>query len=352
MLAYPLPDERLDRGRHGSHLWGPPCRTILRHEGSAPLSHIAVIIPCFNEERHIAGVISAIPASARTIIVIDDGSTDGTRGVLERLHDPRLVLITHDRKQGVGAAVVSGYREALTRNADICVKMDGDGQMSPEHLPALLERVVTGQADYAKGNRFWDISALARMPKRRLLGNGFLSFFVKLVSGYWSILDPTNGYTAIRTVVLKRMNFARLARGFFFEISLLIELNILGAIVEDVSMPAKYGDERSSLRLGRVLMTFPYLLLTGLTRRFVWRYILQDFNALTICVLYGIPSVLFGTFFGAYRWYLSIATGRPATAGTIILAALPIILGFQGLLTALVLDMFYQPRRGFRGTLS
>ena len=308
------------------------------------MSHIPDIIPCFNEERHIAGVIASVPPSVRTIIAIDDGSTDGTRAVLDRLSDPRLVRVTHERRRGIVAAVVTCYREALARSVDICVKMDGDGQMSPEHLPAILEGVVTGQADYANGNRFWDIAALARMPKRRLLGNGFLSFFVKLVSGYWSILDPTNGYTAIRSVVLKRMNFARLGRGFFFEISPLIELNILGAIVEDVSMPSKYDDEESSLRLSRVLVTFPYLLLTGLTRPFVWRYLLQDFNALTVCVLYGIPCVLFETCFGTYRWYLSIATGHPATAGTIILAVLPIILGFQGLLTALVLDMFCQPR--------
>ncbi|PYM96563.1 MAG: glycosyl transferase family 2 [Candidatus Rokuibacteriota bacterium] len=305
---------------------------------------IVVIIPCFNEEPHIARVISSVPPSVRTIVVVDDASTDGTRGVLERLRDARLVLVAHDRNQGVGAAVISGYREAMARDADICVKMDADGQMSPEYLPSLLERVVAGRADYAKGNRFWDIAALARMPRARLLGNSLLSFFVKLVSGYWSILDPMNGYTAIRSVVLKQLNFARLARGFFFETSMLIELNILGAVVEDVPMPARYGDEESSLRLSNVLGTFPFLLLKGLARRFIWRYVLQDFNALTACVLCGIPCILFGTIFGAYRWWLSIATGTPATAGTIILAALPIILGVQWLLTALVLDMLYQPK--------
>lgn len=312
-------------------------------ESSPP--HVALIIPCFNEQRHIAQVIASVPPSIRTIIVVDDASTDGTRAVVEGLQEPRVVLVALDRNQGVGGAVISGYREALTRGADICVKMDGDGQMPAEHLASLLECVVSGRADYAKGNRFWDMGALARMPKARLLGNGVLSFLVKLVSGYWSILDPTNGYVAIRSAVLKQMNFRRLSRGFFFETSMLVELNILGAVVEDVPMPARYGDEESSLSLRKVLITFPPLLVRGLARRFLWRFVLQDFNALTVGVLCGVPCILFGTAFGAYRWWLSITSGTPATAGTIILAALPIILGFQWLLTALVLDMLYQPRR-------
>jgi dolichol-phosphate mannosyltransferase len=202
---------------------------------------------------------------------------------------------------------------------------------------------VRGEADYAKGNRFRDVEALRAMPRLRLVGNGVLSFLTKLVSGYWSIFDPTNAYTAIRGEMLRRLNFANLAKRYFFETSMLIELNIQGAVVRDVDMPARYGDETSSLRVRSVAAQFPGLLVRGLVRRFFWRYMIRDFNALTLCVLAGVPSIIFGVSFGAYHWWRSIATGVPATTGTVILATLPIILGVQFLLVAFVLDMLYQP---------
>jgi hypothetical protein len=172
-----------------------------------------------------------------------------------------------------------------------------------------------------------------------------LSFLTKLVSGYWSILDPTNGYTAVRSDALRRLDLSRLGRRYFFETSMLVELNILGASVRDVDMPARYHGETSSLKLRTVTVQFPFLLIRSLTQRFFWRYVMRDFNALTVCVLAGMPSVVFGALFGAYHWWRSVATGVPATAGTTFVAALPIILGVQCLLVALVLDILYEPRR-------
>jgi hypothetical protein len=183
------------------------------------------------------------------------------------------------------------------------------------------------------------------MPRVRLIGNGLLSFLTKLASGYWSVFDPTNGYTAIRGDVLARLDIESLADRYFFESGMLIQLNTLGAVVRDVDMEARYGDETSSLRVWRILLEFPGLLIGGLLRRFFWRYLVRDFNVLTLCVLTGVPAVLFGVIFGAYHWARSVATGVPATAGTTVLAALPILLGSQCLLTALVLDVIYQPRR-------
>jgi len=307
--------------------------------------HVAVVLPCFNVERHIKRVISSVPEFVRTVIAVDDHSLDGTRAALAAIRDPRLVIVMHERNQGVGGAVLSGYQAALERNADVCVKMDGDGQMSPDDLPALLQPIALGEADYAKGNRFHDVERLATMPKMRLVGNGFLSFATKLVSGYWSIFDPTNGYTAIRSEVLRRLDMTKIQRRYFFETSMLVELNILGAVVQDVEMPARYGDETSSLRIRNVLAQFPPLLIRGLLRRFFWRYMIRDFNALTLCVLAGVPLVLFGLVFGLLRWWQSEASGVPATAGTVILAALPFLVGFQCLLIALVLDTLQQPSR-------
>ncbi|HEV2129622.1 MAG TPA: glycosyltransferase, partial [Longimicrobiaceae bacterium] len=307
--------------------------------------HIAVVLPCYNEERHLAGVLAALPEMVRTIVVVDDGSTDGTAELLGRVTDPRLVTIRHPRNEGVGAAMASGYRAALEQGAEICVKMDGDGQMSAEHLPTLIAPLLRREADYSKGNRFRDLEALARMPRLRLIGNGVLSFLTKLVSGYWTVFDPTNGYTAIHGSVLRRLNVARLDRRYFFETSMLIELNIHGAVVRDVEIPARYADETSSLRVWAEVLRFPPLLVRGFARRFFWRYMIRDFNVLTLCVLAAVPLLLFGVLFGGYHWWLSTATGIPATAGTTILAALPIILGFQCLLSAVMLDMLYQPAR-------
>lgn len=317
-----------------------------RHSDPGSNPHVAVIVPCYDEERHVAAVIAGVPALVRTIVVVDDASRDGTLDAAARAGDPRVVAVRHDANQGVGGAVITGYRVALERGADVCVKMDGDGQMDASDLTELIRPVVEGRADYAKGNRFRRLRELSTMPTVRLFGNSVLSFATKLVSGYWSNLDPTNGYTAISADALRAIDLERLDRRYFFETSMLIELNVRGARVQDVEMAARYGDEQSKLRPWRTATSFLPLLVRGLTRRFFWRYLIQDFNALTVCVLAGVPAIAFGVVFGGYHWWKSIATGVPATAGTTILAALPILLGFQCLLTAFVLDMLYQPRPG------
>lgn len=306
---------------------------------------IAVVIPCHNEEDYVAGVVGGIPDFVRTVVVVEDGSTDGTRRVIESLEDPRLVPILHDESHGFGGAMIAGYRAALEAGADVVVKMDGDGQMWPEDLEKLLAPVLEGRADYAKGNRFAQLKALQSMPRVRLLGNSALSFLTKLASGYWSIFDPTNGYTAIRRQTLEQLDLGRLSKKWFFQIDILIDLNIQGAVIRDVDIPARYADEKSDLHEWTIARKWPFLLAWGLLRRFYWRYVIRDFNVLTLCTLAGIPLLVFGVAFGAYHWTRSVQTGVPATAGTVLLAALPVILGFQCLLTALALDVLYQPRR-------
>lgn len=300
---------------------------------------VAVVIPCFNVERHVEAVIRGLPSWVRHVVCVDDASPDRSAAVIEALADPRVKLVRLPKNLGVGGAMKAGYAEAFRLGATVAVKMDGDGQMDPAHLPALLEPVRAGEADYAKGNRFAEPDALVAMPKARLLGNVGLSFLTKAASGYWNVFDPTNGYTALSRAAYGRLRLARVSDGYFFESDLLVELNIAGAVVADVDMPARYGDEVSSLRISRVLFSFPWRLLRGCTRRFVWRYLVADFGLVTLCVLSGLPLFAFGLGFGLWRWWLSYATGVPATAGTVILAALPVILGFQLLLTALQLDV-------------
>lgn len=311
---------------------------------------VAVVIPCFRVAGQIADVVRSIPPGYGPIICVDDASPDDIAGVLDRLDDPRVVYVRHERNRGVGGAVKTGWAEALARGADVCVKMDGDGQMRGEDLDVLVAPVLDGSADAAKGNRFVDHEALRDMPTVRLVGNAMLSFAVKAVSGYWNVLDPTNGFLAVRSSVLRRLEVERLADRYFFETSLLVELNICRARVADVALPAIYGDAGSSLRVRHVVATFPAMLVRAMLRRFYWRYVIEDFGVVSVGVLLGLPMMLFGILFGGWRWADSVQSGVPATAGTVIVAALPIILGVQLLLVALVLDVLGSPtvKRGRR----
>jgi hypothetical protein len=223
--------------------------------------------------------------------------------------------------------------------------MDADGQMDPEYLPHLIEPLVAGRADYAKGNRFHDAAALRRMPLARRLGNAGLSFLIKAASGQWNIFDPTNGYTAIHRSALEGLEIARLHPRYFFESSMLIRLREIGALVEDVPMPALYNGETSHLSAVRALVEFPALLLREGVKRVLWQYFVADFNAVSLFLVCGIPLALFGFVFGAYHWIVNSRAGTFASTGTVMLAVLPLILGFQLLLQALVLDVQNTPRR-------
>ena len=328
----------------------PPSSGWRRRAGDGPPPHVAVVIPCYRVAAHVADVVRSIPAAYDTIVCVDDASPDDVAGALAALADPRVVYVRHERNRGVGGAVMTGWGEALARGADVVVKMDGDGQMRGEDLDALVAPVLDGSADMTKGNRFVDHAALRAMPRVRLVGNALLSFGVKAVSGYWNVLDPTNGFVAVRADVLRRLDFGWLAERYFFETSLLVALNVARARIADVALPARYGDAPSSLRVRHVAVTFPWLMLRSLGRRFYWRYLIEDFGVVSVSVLLGLPLLLFGMAFGAWHWAQSVRTGVPATAGTVFVAALPIILGVQLLLVGLVLDVLASPtvKRGRR----
>ena len=314
-------------------------------------SDVAIIIPCYRVAGRVSAVIRSIPAHYRTIICVDDASPDDAAQEILALQDPRVQLIRHPRNRGVGGAMKSGFAAAMGAGAEVCVKMDGDGQMSGDDLDALVAPVLNGEADYAKGNRFVDLDALRSMPRMRLFGNAVLSFVSKLASGYWNMLDVNNGFIAVRADILREVDMRALDERYFFETSLLIELNIRRATVVDVEMPARYNGEPSSMRLGRILLTFPRLLVKGLLRRFYWRYLIEDFGVVALSVIFGVPLLLFGLIFGLYHWGDTQRTGQPATTGTVFLAALPIILGFQLLLAALLVDVLASPsgkRRALR----
>jgi dolichol-phosphate mannosyltransferase len=312
----------------------------------------AVIIPAYRAADTISKVLGGIPAWVDAIYVVDDASPDETRARVQAVADPRVRLLAHDVNRGVGGAMVTGYRQALREGADICVKMDADDQMDPGHLSQLIEPLTARRADYTKGNRFHDTEALERMPLLRKVGNAGLSFLIKAASGQWHIFDPTNGYTAIHRTALASLDLRQLHPRYFFESSVLISLRRIGAVVEDVPMPARYGDEPSHLRIGRVLTEFPWLLIRQGMRRILWQYFVADFNAVSLFLLAGSPLVLYGALFGLYHWVESYRRNILTPTGTVMLAVLPLILGFQLLLQALVLDVQSVPQRPLQTRLA
>ena len=307
---------------------------------------LAVVVPCFNVESHIAGVIGGLPAWVAEIVAVDDGSTDGTLAVLRQLAstNPRLRVIARERNGGVGAAMSTGYRAALEGDADFIVKMDGDGQMNGAELPRLLQPLVEGRADYAKGNRFRHVRDLGRMPRARLFGNVVLTFMTKLVSGYWRVFDAQNGYTAITRDALDALPLDRLDPTYAFENSMLALLNVESRPVADVAMPAVYRDERSSMRVTRVLFSFPPRLAGMLVRRLFLKYLVYDVSPIAVYASFGSLLLAFAISFGGYHWWQSIRTGIPAATGTTVVALLTFLMGYMLLLQAVNLDITQSPR--------
>ena len=306
--------------------------------------HITVVIPCYNEEKFIGPLISSLPSLIDTIIVVDDCSQDETSRMAESQNDERVLVLKTPYNQGVGGATKEGYRKALDIGSDIVVKMDGDGQMSPAYLPDLLDPILEDGYMYTKGNRFLCPDALPHMPRHRLFGNIVLTFMNKLGSGYWHIFDPCNGYTAIKAEVLRKLDLAAIHKRYFFESDMLVQLNCNRVPVKDVAMKAKYGGEESSLNPLKIGFTFPFLMLRKFFHRVYIKYILRDFSPIALFLFLGLILFSGGTIVGIYLWIRSIITEHPTPTGTIMLALVPMILGFQLLLQAVVLDIQDTPR--------
>ncbi|ANY77712.1 glycosyl transferase family 2 [Microvirga ossetica] len=248
--------------------------------------------------------------------------------------------------------MIRGYREAIEMDLDVVIKIDGDGQMDPVLLGQFADPIVHGLADYTKGNRFYSPEFLEQMPKVRVFGNAILSFMTKLSCGYWDIFDPTNGYTAISARVLRIMNLDRLHERYFFESDMLFRLNIIRAKVVDIPMLAKYADEESGLKISKIIGPFMLGHLKNMAKRIGYNYYLRDFNVASLELLSSILLISFGTVFGLYKWVTESAQGDVATAGAVMISALPIIIGVQLLLAALSYDVSSVPREAIHPNLS
>ncbi len=301
---------------------------------------IAVVIPCYRVRSHVLGVIAAVPVFVRFIICVDDCCPEGSGAhILAHAADPRVRVIRNDVNLGVGGAMIRGFQEALSLNADIVAKIDGDGQMDPQLLPRFVAPIIGGKADYVKGNRFISIESVRQMPWPRLFGNSVLSLLTKLSSGYWHLFDPNNGYVCCHAEVLKRLPLNKISRRYFFESDMLFRLGVARALVIDVPMAAVYGDEKSSLRIGKVIAPFLFNHVRNFAKRLLYRYFLLDFNIASVELLCGLALIAFGVGVGGVAWYDSIRDGLPATAGTVMLAALPFMTGMQFLISAINFDV-------------
>ena len=314
-------------------------------ENPAP-PRVAVVIPCYRVSKQLAGIVNAIGPEVWRIYCVDDACPENSRQVIERLvaENTRVQGLSHPQNQGVGAAVVTGYKQALADGADIIVKLDGDGQMDPSRIPELVEPLIRGEADYVKGNRFFHLDSLKAMPVVRLIGNAGLSFLSKISSGYWNLFDPTNGFTAIQASIARQLPLNKLNPRYFFESDMLFRLNTLRAVVLEVPMDARYGDETSSLSVSNALVRFPFCHARNFFKRIFYNYFLRGFSIASVNLVVGLALLTFGLTFGISRWIASAEANVLASPGTVMVAALPIILGTQLVLSFVSFDMENVPR--------
>jgi dolichol-phosphate mannosyltransferase len=307
---------------------------------------IAVVIPCYKVAKHILEVIEKMPSLVWRIYIIDDACPEDSGKLVEtKISDGRVRVFYHKKNLGVGGAVMTGYHSAIGDGADVIVKLDGDGQMDPELIQYFIAPILSGEADYTKGNRFYDLERIHTMPSIRLFGNAVLSFMTKLSSGYWNLFDPTNGYTAIHADVAKILPFQKISQRYFFETDMLFRLNTLRAVVVDIPMHAKYQEEISGLKISNIISEFLLKHMCGFLKRIFYNYYLRDLSLASIELPLGLLMLSFGIGFGGYHWIDSLKSDVATSAGTVMLAAMPTLMGLQLVLAFLGTDINSVPKR-------
>jgi glycosyltransferase involved in cell wall biosynthesis len=300
---------------------------------------IAVVIPAFKVRDHILTTLAAIGPEVAAIYVVDDACPESTgEHVRKNCADARVRVIRVERHLGVGGATTRGYREALGEEMDILVKLHADGRMDPARIPSIVRPLLDGQADYAKGNRFFDLDDVTGVPWRSRVGNSVESFVTKVATGYWDITDPANGFTALHGTVARAIGLDKLARDGSFESDVLFRLAMLRAVVVDVPMPVRITRNEPRAR-------FPRSFFSRTLKRVAYGYFLRDFNAGTALFLAGVFLMLVGSWYGGTQWYTAAASGFPASPGTVMLAALPVLVGAQLLIAAFHYEVTNVPRR-------
>jgi len=301
---------------------------------------VGIVIPSYKVKNQISEVINKLIAFDFSIYVVDDKCPENSGKFVEDNYSKDNIKVLYNKVNlGVGGAVKTGYKQALKDGCEIIVKLDGDGQMDPELIPNLIAPIINKEADYVKGNRFFNLESLRKMPFFRLIGNSILSLLNKGVNGYWDILDPTNGFTAIHKNALNLLNLDKIDNRYFFESDMLFRLNTIKAVVQDMPMNSLYSNEKSNLNIFKVLFEFPPKYFVRFIKRIFYTYFLRNLNIATFELIFGLVLFIFGIVFGILKWNESVNTGIVASTGTVMIAVLPIILGFQLLLSFLNYDI-------------
>lgn len=301
---------------------------------------VSVVVPAYNEELLISDTLASIPDFVDRIYVVNDASTDRTQEVIEDCakQDSRIVLLPHELNRGVGAAITTGYKKALTDGMQISVVMAGDNQMDPEVMPSLIAPIIQNKADYTKGNRLLSPAYRKGMSTWRYVGNTILTFVTKFSSGYWKLMDPQNGYTAISARALERINLDSLYPRYGYCNDLLVKLNVFGFRVMDVEMPARYGRETSKIRYGSYIWKVSWLLCCDFLYRLRMKYIVLSFHPLVFFYLFGFGLTLAGFCAGLYTLHwVFIQHGQIFIRA--VLSLLIFALGVQFLSFALMFDI-------------
>jgi glycosyltransferase involved in cell wall biosynthesis len=300
---------------------------------------VAVVVPAFREEELIGATLGGIPGFVDRVYVVDDASPDGTAERAGNFGDSRVDVIRHERNQGVGAAIVTGYERALADGIDVTCVMAGDNQMDPAELEQLVRPVARGEVDYAKANRLFTGEAWRVIPRHRYIGNAILSLLTKIASGYWHVADSQSGYTAISRTMLAQLDRNRLYRSYGFPNDMLVHLNVWNARVRDLPARPVYGvGERSDIKLRRVVPRISWLLLKGFLWRLREKYVIRDFHPLVFFYSLGFVMTVAGLLLGIVETALRIA-GNAVSVGTVVLVALLLIAGSQFTLFAMWFDM-------------
>lgn len=272
---------------------------------------IGVVVPAYKEEEFIGETLSGIPSYVDKIYSVDDYSTDDTAEIIKKYKDKdeRIVFIRHETNRGVGAAIVSGYKKALEDGIDITAVMAGDNQMDPGQLPHLLEPIIEGKADYTKGNRLLRPEYRRGMTKWRFLGNSLLTFLTKMASGYWQLMAPQNGYTAISKSALERIPLDSIYPWYGYCNDLLVKLNVYGFRIMDIQMPAKYGREKSGIKYSVYIPKVSWMLLKDFFWRLKMTYVVLSFHPLVLFYLFGIIVTPLGFLGVLYSLYYKFVVG-------------------------------------------
>jgi len=303
---------------------------------------IGVVVPCYNEENLIRKTIDSMPTIVDTIIVINDGSTDGTLDVLHAITqvNPRVVVLDNGRNCGIGRTLVNGFQHALDHtDADLIGVMAGDAQCDPEFIQPMVQELIDEKLDYVKANRFFHRDALRAMPRHRQIGNVFITLLTKFSTGYYSISDTQNGYGFFTRRILEKMEFAYIGERYDYENSVLIALSIAGATIKDYPVPAIYGDEVSTINFLPTSLRALKAVWVGFWRRVYYKYVLYSFHPVALFLFSGLLLLAIGAVSGAIVVYNRVATGASPTTGTVMLVVLPLIVSFQLLITSILMDM-------------